>query len=232
MPEMMSFVKNALDSSIGLFAVTTTPKAYCQEIKMLRLFTNVRIGLGLHPQLVADRYGELSLVEKYIQNTEYIGEIGLDFSKHFYASKEKQLIVFSNIINWCSFNPGKIISIHSVHVDKATLDILEKNACYERNKCILHWFSGSLSQLQRAVEMGCYFSINGAMVRSPNGRKLLANIPPENLLIESDAPFVGAVKTITNLKTEFETVFGVLRTLFGCEIENKILATSLSLLKL
>lgn len=93
-----------------------------------------------------------------------------------------------------------MISIHSVHADKNVLDILEKYDCTKNNKCILHWFSGSLSQLRRAVEMECYFSINEMMMQSLNGRKLISNIPIDKVLVESDAPFINRISTPQQLE--------------------------------
>ena len=160
MPSMIEFAQNAKKSNINILAVTTTPKAYEKEIDYFHSYENIKVALGLHPQLVSERYNELPLVEKYIENAAYIGEIGLDYNRQFYSSKNKQIDVFENIIKWCSSKGGKVISIHSVFADKNVLDILEKYDCTKNNKCILHWFSGSLSQLHRAVKMGCYFSIN------------------------------------------------------------------------
>lgn len=232
MPDMVSFAKQAFNENIGIFAVTTTPKAYGHELKILRPFSNIKVGLGLHPQLISERYGELALFEKYFASADYIGEIGLDFSRKFYNSKKEQLDVFNAIMEWCGQYSGKILSIHSVHSDKATLDILEKNACAERNKCIFHWFSGTLTQLHRAIEMGCYFSVNSAMVKSTNGRKLLAHIPLGNLLMETDAPFIGEIKTVAKLKVEMETIDSALLLIYGAEVESYIRMTSKALLKL
>ena len=189
---------------IGILAVTTTPKAYEKEITIFKPRVNIKVALGLHPQLVSERYSELSLVEKHIGDAEYIGEIGLDFNSQFYFSKEKQIGVFENVISWCSPKGGKVISIHSVRSDKVVLDVLEKHCCTDKNKCILHWFSGSMTQLRRAVEMGCYFSINGAMIKSPNGHKLIPNIPADKILLESDAPFINDIITPQRLKAEMQ----------------------------
>ena len=175
--------KRQKESNINILAVTTTPKAYEKEIDYFHSYENIKIALGLHPQLVSERSNELDLVEKYIEDAAYIGEIGLDYNRQFYSSKNKQIDVFENIIKWCSSKGGKVISIHSVHADKNVLDILEKYDCTKNNKCILHWFSGSLSQLRRAVEMGCYFSINEMMMQSLNGRKLISNIPIDKVLV-------------------------------------------------
>lgn len=201
MPSMIEFAQNAKKSNINILAVTTTPKAYEKEIDYFHSYENIKVALGLHPQLVSERYNELPLVEKYIENAAYIGEIGLDYNRQFYSSKNKQIDVFENIIKWCSSKGGKVISIHSVHADKNVLDILEKYDCTKNNKCILHWFSGSLSQLHRAVKMGCYFSINEMMTQSINGRKLISNIPIDKVLIESDAPFINKINTLQQLES-------------------------------
>ena len=201
LPSMREFAKDAKESNINILAVTTTPKAYEKEIAYFHSYENIKIALGLHPQLVSERYNELDLVEKYIEDAAYIGEIGLDYNRQFYSSKNKQIDVFENIIKWCSSKGGKVISIHSVFADKNVLDILEKYDCTKNNKCILHWFSGSLSQLHRAVKMGCYFSINEMMTQSINGRKLISNIPIDKVLIESDAPFINKINTLQQLES-------------------------------
>lgn len=229
MPSMIDFANKAKKAGISILAVTTTPKAYEKEVAILHAYENIKVGLGLHPQLVSERYTELSLVEKYINQTNYVGEIGLDFNNQFYFSKEKQIIVFENVIKWCSQDGGKVVSIHSVRSDKMVLDILEKYSCTKDNKCILHWFSGSVAQLRRAIEMGCYFSINGIMIRSPNGQKLLPNIPVEKVLIESDAPFINNISTPQQLEKEIRDVEMYLSTLWGENTPQIIRSTCKSL---
>lgn len=230
MPSMIEFAQNAKKSNINILAVTTTPKAYEKEIDYFHSYENIKVALGLHPQLVSERYNELPLVEKYIENAAYIGEIGLDYNRQFYSSKSKQIDVFENIIKWCSSKGGKVISIHSVHADKNVLDILEKYDCTKNNKCILHWFSGSLSQLHRAVKMGCYFSINEMMTQSLNGRKLISNIPIDKVLIESDAPFINKINTLQQLESAMLKVELYLSTIGNNGLE-VIHLTSKSLFK-
>lgn len=230
MPSMIEFAQNAKKSNINILAVTTTPKAYEKEIDYFHLYENIKVALGLHPQLVSERYNELPLVEKYIENAAYIGEIGLDYNRQFYSSKSKQIDVFENIIKWCSSKGGKVISIHSIHADKNVLDILEKYDCTKNNKCILHWFSGSLSQLHRAVKMGCYFSINEMMTQSLNGRKLISNIPIDKVLIESDAPFINKINTLQQLESAMLKVELYLSTIGNNGLE-VIHLTSKSLFK-
>lgn len=231
MPSMKGFAEEAKERYVNILAVTTTPKAYEKEMTCFQLYENIRVALGLHPQLISERYNEISIVEKYIENATYVGEIGLDYNRQFYSSKDKQVYVFENIIKWCSQKGGKVISIHSVHADKSVLDILDKYDCTKKNKCILHWFSGSLSQLQRAVEMECYFSINEMMTQSINGRKLILNIPINKVLIESDAPFINKIITPQQLEDAIRKVELHLSTIWNDNCSEIICLTSKSLFK-
>lgn len=232
MKSMEEFSKAALEERVNLLTMTTTPKAYEVEKKKLTGFTNVQVALGLHPQLVFDRIHELALVEKYIHSTRFVGEIGLDFNKQFYHSKERQIDVFSQIIGWCQGSPMKIISIHSVRSDKNVLDILEKYDCTKHNNCILHWYSGTLKQLDRAIELGCFFSVNEYMLNSPNGRSIVQKVPIDRLLLESDAPFISDIKTVEKLKRSLTHCLNELNLIKGNEVSRRIFETSRRLLEI
>jgi TatD DNase family protein len=199
-PSMQQVAKESFNMNIQVFSVTTTPKAYEKEIILLRDYETIKLALGLHPQLVQERYSELSLMIKYLPNAKYIGEVGLDFNRQFYESKDKQLHVFDTVVRECAYHKGKIISIHSVKSAKQVLDILEMYNCCHTCKCILHWYSGELKQLKRAIEMGCFFSINLRMLESVNGKKIIEQIPIERIFIESDAPFIHDVNNMMSLK--------------------------------
>ena len=105
MPSMINFARDVAKTNINVLTVTTTPKAFEKEIEILKQFSNIKVGLGLHPQLVSSRYRELSLVKELITGADYIGEIGLDFNRQFYFSKEKQIesCLFQRAICSCEF---------------------------------------------------------------------------------------------------------------------------------
>ena len=56
----------------------------------------------------------------------------------------------------------------------------------------MHWFSGSVAELRRAVTLGCWFSIGPAMVRGRHGASLAALMPRDRILPETDGPFAEA----------------------------------------
>jgi len=83
-----------------------------------------------------------------------------------------------------------VLSIHSIRAASKVLDHLDRYLSPDRGKCVLHWFTGSSSEAKRAVDHGCYFSINVEMLRSPKHRMLVAKLPLDRLLTETDGPFV------------------------------------------
>lgn len=175
---------------IATFAVTTTPKAWARNRSMAERFPMIRVGLGLHPQVVADRASELSMLLELLPTSTYIGEIGLDASPAFYRSFPEQERVFTSILKACATSGGKIISIHSVRSAPRVLSHLEALLPQQRARVILHWFTGSTLDAKKAVRLGCYFSINSAMLASARGRALVELLPKDRLLTETDGPFV------------------------------------------
>ena len=170
--------------------VTTTPKAFVKNRELADVSEFVRVGLGLHPQLVAERSGEIALFEKLLPRSRYIGEVGLDAGPRHYRSLELQKSIFERILRLCADEGGKILSIHSVRATKLVLDLLEKHLPSHRGTVVLHWFSGTVGEARRSVALGFYFSVNERMLASPNGRRILREIPEDRLLTETDGPFV------------------------------------------
>ena len=52
----------------------------------------------------------------------------------------------------------------------------------------MHWFSGTHSELARAVDLGCWFSVGPAMLRGAKGRRLASLMPVGRILTETDGP--------------------------------------------
>ena len=170
--------------------VTTTPRAYARNRELADVSKFVRVGLGLHPQLVSERSGEIALFEKLLPRARYVGEVGLDAGPHHYRSLELQKSIFERILRLCADDGGKVLSIHSVRATGLALDLLEEHFPSHRGTAVLHWFSGSVGEARRGVALGCYFSVNERMLISSNGRRILREIPDQRLLTETDGPFV------------------------------------------
>ena len=188
-PDHQAIVLEADKAGIFTLAVTTTPRAWVRNNELAKATRHVRAALGLHPQLVADRADEISLLEAYIDETRYIGEVGLDAGPRFYKSFDLQKQVFERVLRSCATAGDKIISVHSVRAVKSVLDHIEAFLPLGKGKVVLHWFTGTKAEAQRATDMGCYFSINAAMLNNTRHTSLIAAIPSDRLLTETDGPF-------------------------------------------
>lgn len=178
-------------NGVRTLAVTTTPKAWPRNHELTQRTRHVRAALGFHPQLVANRANELPLWEDYLRETRYVGEVGLDAGPRFYRSFDLQKEVFEQILRTCAQQGGKILSVHSVRAATAVLDRVENNLPLSRGRVVLHWFTGTVAQARRAVELGCYFSINAEMFRTDRHRAMIGVLPLDRLLTETDGPFTA-----------------------------------------
>jgi TatD DNase family protein len=188
-PDPVAAIREADGNGIHTLTVTTTPKAWPRNHEMTDSTRFVKAGLGLHPELVAERAGEISLFDDYLPQARYVGEVGIDGGPRFYRSLELQKQIFAHILKSCTQLGGRVLSVHSFRAVKAVLDLIENALAHRPGQIILHWFTGSKSEARRAADLGCFFSINMAMLSNERGRELLASLPLERLLTETDAPF-------------------------------------------
>jgi TatD DNase family protein len=188
-PDHAAAVTEAEKAQVYTLAVTTTPKAWPRNHELALRTRYVRAALGLHPQLVSERAGELPLWEEYLPQAKYIGEIGIDAGPNYYRSLEIQTGVFEHILRKCAASGEKILTVHSIRAAKTVLDLIEKHLSAGNCGVVLHWFTGSISEARRATELGCYFSVNARMLQNDKGRALVSALPGDRLLTETDAPF-------------------------------------------
>ena len=168
-------------------AVTTSPRAWVATSQVFKGYNNIKVALGLHPEVADQKFHELDLMLTSIRNTDFVGEVGIDGSVRYSKILGKQELIFDSTIRECERAGGRIISIHSRGAASKILSIIRKYP-----NCgipILHWFSGSITELKKAVEMRCYFSVNSLMLKSKKGKDLVSRIPSELVLPESDGPF-------------------------------------------
>jgi TatD DNase family protein len=175
-------------NKIYSIAVTNTPSVFTHTQKLVAGSKYLRAALGLHPELASKRENELFLFKSLIKETKYIGEVGLDFTSKNLIERGIQSRIFKQIVELCRIEGNKILSIHSRRAEKEILDIIGESF---NGKIILHYFSGSIKELKRALSYGCYFSINLSMTKTTKGQEIIKNVPLEKLLTESDAPFIS-----------------------------------------
>lgn len=188
-PEFESLISESERKSIHTLTVTTTPKAWPRNRDLASVTKHVRVALGLHPQVVSERAHEFALWREYLPQSRYIGEVGLDAGPKFYKSFDLQKQVFEKILKECSTAGEKILTVHSLRSAPTVLDMIEAYLSQGSCRVVLHWFTGGPKQAKRAIDLGCYLSINAEMLKSDRHQALLKDIPISRILTETDGPF-------------------------------------------
>jgi TatD DNase family protein len=169
-------------------AVTNTPDAFRSLRELTRGMRYVRAALGIHPQVAAAYRNQLDTLWPIWAETRYVGEVGLDYGSSDVADRAAQRDVFTRILDRCSATGDRVVTVHS---RRAADDVVDAFGPAFRGSWILHWYSGGVRALRRAVAYGAYFSVNPAMARSKRSLARLIDVPRERMLTETDGPFVA-----------------------------------------
>lgn len=180
-----------------------------EAIEFSEKYPGVYAAVGVHPNEATkwDDHTKEALVELSKEaKVIAIGEIGLDYYRQR-ASIELQKMIFQEQLQIARAVEMPVI-IHTRNRDSGdltamrdVLDILEawcnglhvhQTALAERPG-VLHSFSGDLNLAQRAIDMGFMIGFTGAVTftNAKELQDLVAKIPVENILIETDAPFLA-----------------------------------------
>ncbi|MGE9515787.1 MAG: TatD family hydrolase [Solitalea-like symbiont of Tyrophagus putrescentiae] len=151
--------------------------------------------LGLHPASVNNNYrAELEKIKSAFTPLNKIcgvGEIGLDYfhSKEF-VNEQKE--AFIEQISWAKqYNLPIVIHLRNAYKD--FIDIVRKYFPNPIN-AVVHCFSGDVSQAEELVSLGFFLGIGGILTyKNSTLRDVLQYVPIENIVIETDAPFLAPV---------------------------------------
>ena len=187
-PDPHAVAAAAQQDQIAVLSVTTTPAAFAGTAALAAGRPMIRTSLGLHPELAHQRMRELALFDQLVATTPFVGEIGLDGSSRFAQTRTSQAEAFTHILRSCADAGGRILSIHSRAAVRPVLDALRMNP--DSGIPILHWFTGTARQAESASQQGCWFSIGTPMLTTAEGRELVATLPRDRILTETDGPFV------------------------------------------
>lgn len=185
-PDPMSLAAECEAKGITAIAVTNLPSHYEMAASHIGNLRYVKPALGFHPLAVAENRNELPRFLRLLEAVRFVGEVGLDYSREGTPSKQQQLEVFQAIAEALSSKP-RFVTLHSRGSAEDVVDILAE---HKVTNCVFHWYSGTLSTLDRVVAGGHYVSINTAMLASKKGRSVLERVPRERILTETDGPYV------------------------------------------
>ena len=138
-------------------------------------------GVGCHPGLSrAQREFNADRCRELLGSTPLAGELGLDGKSR--VPMDRQVETLAKALDVLQSIP-RLTSLHSYAATGQLIELLELGP---PPGVILHWWLGDARQTKRAVELGCFFSVNASSVRR---KDLLALIPSDRILTETDHPF-------------------------------------------
>jgi TatD DNase family protein len=156
--------------------------------------------VSLHPNEVA-RHPErveagLATIERLAgagHHVRAIGETGLDYYRTTEpADQARQREAFAWHIELAAAC-GLALVIHDRDAHADILDVLDGSP--QPDRVIMHCFSGDADFARRCAERGYWLSFPGVVTYKANAylRRALAATPPEQLLVETDAPYLTAL---------------------------------------
>ncbi len=133
-------------------------------------------------------------VQDHVEEAFAVGEIGLDghwVKEPFWPAQEE---AFKRLVR-IAMDAGKPIIIHTRKRERRTLELLDELGARRVN---WHCFTSRLSLAREIASRGHFLSIPANVRRSQSFTGMLAGLPRERLLLETDAPYLGPEKDTTN----------------------------------
>lgn len=190
-PDVESAISEAVDSGVkDLIVIGVDLDSSLYATELAQKYANIWSVVGWHPNYASEYKSEyLREIKDLLGNEKVIalGEIGLDFYRD-HASAEDQ--------NRCLQEQLELAGELSVpvvfHCRSAYPELLEILVRRQRQKYLFHCFAGDEEQAKVAVELDCWFGVDGPITykKSQNLKHVIQQLPRNKLLIETDSPWM------------------------------------------
>jgi TatD DNase family protein len=177
-----------------LVTISTRVARLSEVLAIADRFPDVYASVGTHPHY-ADEELDVTAAD-LVARTRHpkvvaLGEAGLDY--HYDRSpRPAQEQGFRTHIA-AARETGLPLVIHSREADADTARILEEETGQGAFPAVLHCFTGGRELAQRAIALGLFISFTGILTfkASTELRAIAAELPPDRILIETDAPYLA-----------------------------------------
>ncbi len=192
----------------GLISSGIKPSSWVVNLERARQWP-INICLGVHPFFVEETtLDDLNRLSELVSNpfVVAIGEIGLDYHKQSTVDRDCQIGAFQRQLRLaCSLNLPVII-----HCRKAFDDLWPLLEAFEPTGVIFHGFSGSVGDLNRAIDRGDFISFGFPITYDDNKkqRTYLADTPLDRIMLETDSPYMKRYGFETSTPDDVRFVYG------------------------
>ncbi|MEO5374641.1 MAG: TatD family hydrolase [Alphaproteobacteria bacterium] len=190
-------VERARRAGVGLMlTICTHVTKFPQVLAVAERYPEVYCTVGIHPheagrepEVDAAHLMDLARHPKVVG----FGETGLDYF-YEHSPREAQQRSFRAHIA-AARQAGLPLIVHTRDAEDDTRRILTEEMAAGRFTGLLHCFSSSAALAATAVELGLYLSLSGIVTfnKADELRRTVRGIPLDNLLVETDAPFLTPV---------------------------------------
>ena len=191
--DLESVIARAGESGVSYMQTICTQRADFPIIHKLALaHQNVFCSYGIHPHNASEDVPEKEILEHGAMDKVIgIGETGLDY---YYdnSPREIQQESFRRHIR-AARKLNLPVIIHSRDADDDTIALMEEAYAEGPFKALFHCFSSGPKLAEYGIKRGVFFSASGIITfkKSEELRQLFKQVPLEQLLVETDAPYLA-----------------------------------------
>ena len=193
--EMDLVVRRAGQAGIGMMLTICTRISEFERIREVAdKFDHVYCSVGIHPhEAGAEPAADCAHIVSLTGHSKVIGigETGLDYF-YEHSPRAAQQIAFRAHIS-AARQTGLPLIVHARDADADMISILREEAGQGAFPGVIHCFTAGPELARAALDLGLYISLSG-IVTFKNAKELRETakmIPPDRLLVETDAPFLA-----------------------------------------
>ena len=194
--DLPNVIKRSKDVGIKkLLTISTSFESFARVKELIKRDEMIYGTIGIHPhESSTNIITSKQIIDGLSENSKIIGigETGLDFYYNN-SEKDRQIASFREHIE-ASIETNVPLIVHSREAEKETFEILNqyKN---EKIKILMHCFTGSKEFSKKLISLNAFFSASGIITfkNSVNLQETFKSIPIDNILIETDSPFLAPV---------------------------------------
>ena len=178
-----------------LLTISTSFESFSRVKELINKDEMIYGTIGVHPhESSTNIITSKQIIENINENPKIIGigETGLDFYYNN-SERDKQIASFKEHID-ASIKTNIPLIVHSRDAEKETFEIL--NEYKNQNlKILMHCFTGSKKFSEKLMTLNSFFSASGIITfkNSLDLQDTFKSIPMNNILIETDSPFLAPV---------------------------------------